>query len=99
MNDAVKTTARNILGRVKSTGMDKTVSVLVERRIKHPLYGKYIRRSTKILAHDEANECEVGDVVQIAPSRPYSKRKSWRVVQIASHKEGLAAEDKEEGAS
>lgn len=79
--------------------MDKTVSVLVERRVKHPLYGKYIRRSTKILAHDELNECKVGDVVQIAPSRPYSKRKSWRVVEITSRDEGPSGGDKEESTS
>ena len=70
---------RTLQGRVISDKMDKTVTVLIERRVKHPLYGKNIQRSTKILAHDERNECRVGDVVVIAESRPLSKTKSWVV--------------------
>jgi len=62
--------------------MDKTVSVSVERLIKHPVYGKYIRRTSKLLAHDEKNECKQGDTVAIAECRPLSKRKAWQVVGI-----------------
>ena len=69
-------------GRVVSSKMDKSVTVLLERQIKHPLYGKYIKRSTKVLAHDEDNSCGEGDKVKIAECRPFSKRKSWRVVEI-----------------
>ena len=71
---------RTIIGRVVSDKMDKTVSVAVERKIKHPVYGKYIRRTTKVLAHDAANECKQGDRVAISESRPVSKNKSWSVV-------------------
>jgi small subunit ribosomal protein S17 len=73
---------RILTGRVVSDGMDKTAAISVERRVKHPLYGKYIRRTTKLLAHDENNECRIGDTVSIAESRPLSKRKAWRVVEI-----------------
>ena len=73
---------RTITGRVVSDKMDKTVSVAVERLIKHPMYGKYIRRTTKVLAHDEQNECQVGDTVEIAECRPVSKRKAWRIVNV-----------------
>ena len=77
---------RALTGRVVSDRMDKTVSVLIERRIKHPLYGKIIRRSKKYLVHDERNEAKVGDIVEIREGRPISKRKSWtmtRVVQVS----------------
>ena len=70
---------RTLQGKVVSNSMDKTVTVLVERKVKHPLYGKVIRRSTKIHAHDSANQCNVGDVVIIEESRPLSKTKSWVV--------------------
>ena len=73
---------RTITGRVVSSKMDKTVSVSVERKVKHPMYGKYMRRSTKYLVHDEENACNEGDVVTIAECRPYSKNKSWRLVEI-----------------
>ena len=69
-------------GRVVSNKMDKTVTVLVERQVKHALYGKYIRRSTKLHAHDEDNACKEGDVVRIAECAPLSKTKNWRVVEI-----------------
>jgi small subunit ribosomal protein S17 len=62
--------------------MDKTVTVLIERRVKHALYGKYVSRSTKLKAHDEANECRAGDLVTIAETRPLSKTKSWSLVNI-----------------
>ena len=73
---------RTITGTVVSAGMDKTIAVTIERKVKHPLYGKYLRRTTKLLAHDESNECKPGDTVAIAECRPYSKRKSWRLVEI-----------------
>ena len=72
---------RVLTGRVTSDKMDKTVTVLVERRVMHPLYKKFIRRSKKYAAHDEANLCREGDVVQIEECPPLSKRKAWQVVQ------------------
>ena len=71
-----------VLGRVVSDKMDKTVSVAIERLIKHPVYGKYIRRTTKVLAHDATNECKIGDRVSISECRPISKSKSWAVVDV-----------------
>ena len=76
------TTTRTLVGQVVSDKMDKTMTVLVERRVKHPLYKKYIRRSTKLHAHDEENTCRVGDLVSIEPCRPMSKSKSWRLHEI-----------------
>ena len=76
------TKAKTVTGTVTSSKMDKTISVCVERTVKHPLYGKYIRRSTKVMAHDEVNECSEGDVVIIESSRPLSKNKSWRLQKI-----------------
>jgi len=75
-------TKRTIVGRVISDKMDKTVSVAIERKIKHPVYGKYIRRTSKVLAHDASNECKPGDRVAIAECRPISKNKSWAVVSV-----------------
>jgi len=75
---------RSISGLVISNKMDKTVTVLVERLEKHALYKKYIRKSTKLHAHDEANECNEGDTVQIEECRPLSKSKSWRVIEVVS---------------
>ena len=73
---------RTVQGRVVSNKMDKTVTVLVERQVKHALYGKYIRRSTKLHAHDAENSCKEGDVVRVAECAPMSKTKNWRVVEI-----------------
>jgi small subunit ribosomal protein S17 len=73
---------RSLTGRVVSTKMDKTISVSIERLVKHPQYGKYIRRTTKLLAHDENNECEAGDTVSIAPCRPLSRRKSYTLLRV-----------------
>jgi small subunit ribosomal protein S17 len=73
---------RQLTGRVVSDKMTKTVTVLVERRMKHALYGKYVTRSSKYHAHDEANECKAGDTVLIEECRPLSKTKAWRVVQL-----------------
>jgi len=78
-NDSV---TRTVNGRVVSDKMDKSITVLVERRVKHPLYHKYVRRSTKLRAHDENNECRIGDQVAIVESRPRSKTKAWELVSI-----------------
>lgn len=75
-------TNRTLQGQVISDKMNKTITVLVERRVKHPLYGKFVRRSTKIHAHDEQNECRIGDTVVVMQCRPLSKTKSWRFVQL-----------------
>ena len=69
-------------GKVVSNKMDKTITVLIERREKHPVYGKYMTRSSKIHAHDEGNTCEIGDTVTVAESRPLSKTKTWKVLDI-----------------
>lgn len=83
MNTATENnTARTEEGKVVSNKADKTISVLVERKVKHPLYGKVIRRSTKFLAHDENNECGEGDTVSIEECRPLSKNKTWRLVKV-----------------
>jgi len=74
--------ARTVSGRVVSDKMDRTITVLVERKVQHPLYGKFIKRSTKLHAHDENNECHTGDEVTIQQCRPISKSKSWKLVEI-----------------
>ena len=79
---AEQKTRRKIIGRVVSNKMDKTVSVAIERLVKHPVVGKYIRRTSKLMAHDENNECRTGDRVAISECRPISRNKSWRVVDI-----------------
>lgn len=71
-----------VTGRVVSNKMDKSVTVLIERSVRHPLYNKYIKRSSKMHAHDENNECNEGDLVQIQQCRPLSKTKSWRLVKV-----------------
>ncbi len=78
---------RTQTGRVVSNRMNQTVSVSIERFVKHPVYGKYLRRTTKLLAHDESNTCQEGDVVAIVECRPYSKRKSWRVIEVLERAE------------
>lgn len=80
--DDEKKVQRTLTGSVSSDAMDKTITVMVERRIKHPVYGKYITRSTKLHVHDEKNECGKGDVVVIEQCRPMSKTKSWNLVEI-----------------
>jgi len=82
MSEDTKKVRRTIMGRVVSDKMDKTVSVAIERLIKHPMYGKYIRRTTKVLAHDASNECKPGDRVTISECKPVSKNKSWAVVDV-----------------
>ena len=74
--------ARTLTGRVVSDKMHKTIVVEIERLVKHPTYGKYIRRTTKLLAHDENGTSKEGDVVTITPCRPMSRRKSWRLLEI-----------------
>ena len=73
---------RATVGRVVSDKMNKSVSVAIERVIKHPVYGKYVRRTSKVMAHDENNECKTGDRVAISECRPISRHKSWRVVSV-----------------
>ena len=75
-------TQRTVIGRVVSDKMNKSVSVSIERVIKHPVYGKYVRRTSKVMAHDESNDCKTGDKVAIRECRPMSKRKSWQVVEV-----------------
>ena len=77
-----ETRTRTLQGRVVSDKMDKTITVKIERRVKHPVYGKYITRSSKVHAHDEDNKAGLGDAVLVAESRPFSKSKSWKLVEI-----------------
>ena len=82
---ATDTAAKNVrtaTGLVVSNKMDKTISVAIERKVKHPMYGKYIKRTTKVLAHDEQNDCNEGDTVSIGECRPLSKNKAWRLVEV-----------------
>jgi small subunit ribosomal protein S17 len=79
---------RTVSGRVVSDKMEKSAVVLVERRVRHPLYGKYIRRSTKLHIHDENNECKVGDTVTIQECRPISRTKSWKLVEVVERPVG-----------
>jgi small subunit ribosomal protein S17 len=73
---------RTLIGQVVSDAMDKTITVTVERRVKHPVYGKFMKRSTKVHAHDETNECHTGDTVMVEQCRPLSKSKTWRLVKV-----------------
>ena len=82
MSDKTTRRARTLSGRVSSNKMDKTAVVVVERQVKHDLYGKYIGRRTKLRVHDESNECREGDLVAIEECRPMAKTKSWRLVRI-----------------
>lgn len=85
MTENTEKKLRTVEGRVVSNKMDKTVTVLVERQVKHALYGKYIKRSTKLHAHDAENTCQMGDTVRLAECAPMSKTKNWRVVEIVGH--------------
>lgn len=86
MSEVVSTIERNLrkirVGVVSSNKMDKSIVVLVERKVKHPLYGKFVKKSTKFHAHDEKNECSIGDTVKIMETRPISKTKRWRLVEV-----------------
>jgi small subunit ribosomal protein S17 len=79
---------RTLTGRVVSNKMQKTIAVEIERLVRHPTYGKFIRRTTKLLAHDEKGESKEGDTVTIAPCRPLSRRKSWRLVTVVKRATG-----------
>ncbi|CAI8907881.1 30S ribosomal protein S17 [Methylocaldum szegediense] len=81
MSETVKA-PRTVTGKVISSKMDKTITVLVERLVSHPVYGKYVRKTSKLMAHDENNECQEGDVVVVSSTRPLSKRKVWKLDRI-----------------
>lgn len=81
-NQQTEKNQRVLAGHVVRNKMDKSIVVAVERRVKHELYGKYVRRTTKVIAHDEQNECNPGDYVEIAECRPISKNKAWRLVRV-----------------
>jgi len=85
MNEEIDVNNRTLQGVVVSDKMDKTITVMIERKVKHPMYGKYIKRSTKVHAHDETNESKAGDTVIVEQCRPISKSKKWRLVQVVSH--------------
>lgn len=70
------------VGKVTSNKMEKSITVMIERKIKHPMYGKFVQKSTKFIAHDEKNDCNIGDTVKIMETRPMSKNKCWRLVEI-----------------
>lgn len=70
------------IGVVSSNKMEKTITVNIERKVKHPIYGKFVKKTTKFMAHDEKNECSIGDTVRIAETRPLSKNKCWRLVEV-----------------
>jgi small subunit ribosomal protein S17 len=80
--------ARTLTGRVVSTKMQKTIAVEIERLVKHPTYGKFMRRTTKLLAHDEERTCKEGDLVVITPCRPLSRHKSWRLLEVVERATG-----------
>jgi small subunit ribosomal protein S17 len=80
--EVVRNLRKTRIGVVSSNKMDKTITVEVERKIKHPLYGKFLKKTTKFHAHDEKNECSIGDTVKIMESRPLSKTKRWRLVEV-----------------
>ena len=86
MSEETKSAERNLrktrTGVVRSNKMDKTITVTVERRVKHPIYGKFVKKTTSFHAHDEKNECTVGDIVKIMETRPVSKTKRWRLVEV-----------------
>jgi small subunit ribosomal protein S17 len=80
--EIVRNNRKEITGKVTSDKRDKTITIIVERKIKHPLYGKVMKKSKKFQAHDENNECKEGDVVRVSETRPLSKTKRWRLVEI-----------------
>ena len=88
--ESAQSTARTLQGRVVSDKMDKTITVLIERRVKHPVYGKYITRSSKVHAHDEENRAGMGDTVLDAETRPMSKTKSWALVEVVEEATEIA---------
>jgi small subunit ribosomal protein S17 len=82
LEDVARNLRKTRTGRVLSNKMDKTITIAVERKVKHPIYGKFVNKTTKFMAHDEKNECGIGDTVSIMETRPLSRHKSWRLLQI-----------------
>ena len=82
--ESVEKRTRVVTGTVVSNKMDKTITVLLERRVKHPVYGKYITRSSKIHAHDENNQCSIGDTVTVTETRPISRTKTWKLLEVVN---------------
>jgi small subunit ribosomal protein S17 len=80
--EAIRNLRKERIGEVISNKMDKSITVAVKRKVKHPIYGKFIRKTTKFMAHDEKNECGIGDTVKIMETRPLSKNKRWRLIEI-----------------
>lgn len=89
-----KITGRTVVGKVVSNKMNKTIVVEVERKVKHPLYGKYMRRYSKMHAHDENNQCSIGDVVSIQQCRPISKKKHWSLLEVINHLEATGENER-----
>ena len=87
MNEVSTETNRTIQGVVVSDKMDKTITVMMERKVRHPVYGKFVKRSTKVHAHDEENVCKEGDTVIVEQCKPISKSKTWRLVKVVSREE------------
>ncbi len=87
MSEAATETNRTLQGIVVSDKMDKTITVAIERKVKHPVYGKFVKRTTKVHAHDESNECKAGDTVIVEQCRPMSKSKTWRLVQVVGRED------------
>jgi small subunit ribosomal protein S17 len=81
-NTVQRSRRKSRIGLVTSNKMEKTITIVVERKVKHPLYGKFVKKSTKFMAHDEKNECSIGDTVRIMETRPLSKNKCWRLVEV-----------------
>ena len=90
MGDSLEGSGKKLVGAVVSNSSQKTIIVKVETKVRHPLYGKYIRRSKKYHAHDENEQCQKGDVVQIKETLPISKRKSWKLVEVLSKNDDIA---------
>ena len=88
--ESAERATRTVTGRVVSNKMDKTITVLIERRVRHPVYGKYLTRSSRVHAHDADNRCAIGDLVTVAQTRPISKSKSWALVEIVEKVERAA---------
>lgn len=82
MSEEVRNLRKTRIGVVSSNKMDKTITVSVERRLRHPIYGKFVKKTNKFVAHDETNDCNIGDTVRIMETRPMSKRKRWRLVEV-----------------
>jgi len=82
MMEATRNLRKERVGQVISNKMNKSITVAVQRKVKHPIYGKFIRKTTKFMAHDEKNECNIGDTVKIMETRPLSKNKRWRLIDI-----------------